>query len=801
MCKGDSVLFEMILNALLQTGEYDEDCKLNLDFYDSQGSTPLLYACTYGQVKVVKILVAFYRTNASCVTLNVNSVHKRSGCTPLHIATQLGDMAMVEILLSMENIDIDAVAKPSTDLHDHIMAVSPTPSLDTANSNSNVHSGNAGQHICQESVSEWGLSTKSESRRLVRFETDPLLREDCNTQIVSSVQFEASPPPIGVFMSSNGKLTKMSHTPGPGYQRFDELQLAPLALASAYGHHNLVILLLKHGSRDVTGLACRIAQFIEKPEFVRLILSYHCSVSKDQQNSSTDAMPASLSLNWDDKKLPRCDAANLKCDYYPNQIGDGLTIRFDSTTVSKVSLNGNHLQEVPIELFQLPNVVQINLSHNEISSLPTLQVSLESELVMLGWRCNKLKELNLSNNVLVSLPANVWCLPSLRGIDCSLNELSSFDEVKAEKLSKTLTIVKLAFNEPFLKSLPEFLFELPQLTKAILHHNHLEMLPNTLWKSKTLYELDVSHNHLTNLPVSETLRRLESSIQSLAIVSSKGIQSGSDSDKTLSSSSCEQAMTVKSLIPLQDSQPIMWNIPVRVLEGCGYSSLHTLKLSNNKLTEFPEGLPCLAPHLTELDISNNRITTVDIQFMPPSIKVFTANHCKIEQFGNILSKTAYNQVILNCHHGAPGIPCQHRCHVNLLCLKKLALARNNLKHFQLICRDHEKNEHDNIDDNIFHANTALKHLLYPVLESLDLSENCLQGRFNPNIGHQLRLRSLLLDNNRELQALPIELAYLKDNQLMRFSIRNVPNLFDPPREYHSVSLNHLLTFMKSRLKE
>ena len=132
MCKGDSVLFEMILNALLQTGEYDEDCKLNLDFYDSQGSTPLLYACTYGQVKVVKILVAFYRTNASCVTLNVNSVHKRSGCTPLHIATQLGDMAMVEILLSMENIDIDAVAKPSTDLHDHIMAVSPTPSLDTA---------------------------------------------------------------------------------------------------------------------------------------------------------------------------------------------------------------------------------------------------------------------------------------------------------------------------------------------------------------------------------------------------------------------------------------------------------------------------------------------------------------------------------------------------------------------------------------------------------------------------------------------------------------------------------------------
>ena len=93
-------------------------------------------------------------------------------------------------------------------------------------------------------------------------------------------------------------------------------------------------------------------------------------------------------------------------------------------------------------------------------------------------------------------------------------------------------------------------------------------------------------------------------------------------------------------------------------------------------------------------------------------------------------------------------------------------------------------------------------LLYPALEGLELSSNDLVGRFNPNIGHQSHLKWIRLQKNRQLEKIPMEFAYLKGmRQFTELVITDLPNLVDPPREYQSVNLAHLLTYMRSSLKE
>ena len=97
--------------------------------------------------------------------------------------------------------------------------------------------------------------------------------------------------------------------------------------------------------------------------------------------------------------------------------------------------------------------------------------------------------------------------------------------------------------------------------------------------------------------------------------------------------------------------------------------------------------------------------------------------------------------------------------------------------------------------------TALD-LLYPLLKTLDLTNNKLVGMFNPSIGRQLHLQSIKLDRNHDLEFLPMEFAYLrKGRRLTELSMKDLPNLIQPPVEYQNEKLPHLLTYMKSMLKE
>ena len=655
---------------------------------------------------------------------------------------------------------------------------------------------------------------------------------------------------IGIFEMKYGRLEVLP-LGRLGYKKFNHLLITPLAEVCAYGNTEMVKLLLHHGAQDFEGLACRISNFIQLPDLAQLVLAHHCTVVEEEKESRgvTDTV-ARLQLHWGSRNLLSLDGSwfsntfeyfpvqELKEDYDYSDCCTGIPSCMnvpqmelqhissmakddDSTTcncsrmdlaqmqlqrissmakytgfnIRIIHLQQNHLQSIPFQMFCLPNVEKIDLSHNECTELPS------------GWKCVQLKELTLSHNQFVTLPTSVWALPALRKLEATDNKLRSLleerEKFKEYMLSKSLEHIDLSNND--LIKLPSFLFLLPSLKKAILQHNKLESLPDTVWSSATLHELMINHNHLTYLPKCEPneSRFTESAYKPPDIVqrserTSTGIvevrleSSLSKSDRPQTSVHRIRHVTIEQDVSLPD-------VGVGSYE---YSSLTKLNIADNRLQTFPVGLPCFAPKLTELDVSNNSFKDIDIRFIPQFTKKFTAQSCKMERFGIVL--TRYSKVLKSCLHDETfGHPCQHRRHYCLPNLTNLKLSGNRLKHFQILF-------YLPLDSGEVEVHVEAKFvptnidLLYPALEALELSSNNLQGEFNPNIGHQSHLKQIQLDTNLELQKLPMEFSHLrKTRQLTELKRNNLPKLTDPPQEYlnEQVSVSHLLTYMRSRLKK
>ena len=151
--------------------------------------------------------------------------------------------------------------------------------------------------------------------------------------------------------------------------------------------------------------------------------------------------------------------------------------------------------------------------------------------------------------------------------------------------------------------------------------------------------------------------------------------------------------------------------------------------------------------------------------------------------------------------------CHHRTHKEMKNLTTINLAGNQLIHFQLMQslevdkRHSPSKQTDNVSADQSSENYSQLDLLYPELENLNISTNRLQGCFNHNIGYQSQLKSITLSGNVELEELPMEFAYFKKSKkFTQLSLRNLPKLRDPPKEYHD-KLRSLLSYMSSRLKK
>ena len=617
--------------------------------------------------------------------------------------------------------------------------------------------------------------------------------------------------------------------------RFSRIFLTPLHEACALGHDEIACQLLKYGAYDKRGLACQIAHLTQNFTLMQQILAYSCS-SKAEQSSPGNP---GLRIEWKEKMLPQLKGEWLDDStvYYvfekhdeseevkvhhnsrriePQQLRK---VRLSEAPIRVLDISCNCLKSLPLEVFLLEHLTRLNVSQNKLVELPvTMLVSSESGAVEATWNCKNLEQLNLNQNALERLPPCLWTLPCLKKVSANHNKLSSFSEedIPNGTLSESLSVIELS-NNNLHPELPSFLFEFPSLTKASFSHNKLTQLPETMWQNPTLQELLLADNLIECLPWCQLREGFEASLvtpkEYTILQQSEKVLTGVVEVKPTNPNGnpfrMQKSTVYKKIKPTGITELSWVNYSAVNTETYDYSALTKLDVSRNKLIVFPEALPCLAPNLTELNISYNKVASLDLQYVPQSIKKLLVHHCDMEVIGNVIDPERFKQIVKCCQcpmEEFAGKPCQHRNHTRLDHLAILSLSHNRIKHFQLLHHppyeslgdDPGKNEKEK---KFQHCISSLD-LLYPALENLDLSSNDLRDLFNPNVGHLTHLKSIKLDSNPKLEKIPFEFSYLKKSKdFTELSIRNLPSLVKPPKEYQDAGLSHLLTYMRSCLKE
>ena len=789
--KGDVKMVSLLLDAIkkcINSDDFKGEKEFVLDFRDRLGRTPLYNACYFGYFEVAKLLVDFYLREKGCfLALDVNAATTNEKRTPLLAAICSNSVEIVRLLLTFEEIhSIEGYPSQRT-LENLLMNFQKTrkgcntakqPQIVTTESWADFLACEVGIVAKNSIVSE--RSRSSMPRKLVS--SRGIVRE-CDRvkelkEGVDAFRLSSLPGLTVIEHSGTGELIcQLKNSPSHG-KEFNQILITPLAEAYACLNTEMIQMLLgTYPGSDPSGLACRIAYLLQRPDLIKLILYQNV-----YEDASCDPSPVDLELDWSEKNLMVCEGewfnpwASLWTVQNPTMHGmcnnDSLNFR----AIYAVRLESNQLSSVPLELFQLQTVRKINLADNKISQLPTALWNPEpknDELPELtsecgsfasdsrsGWTCNCLEELDVSKNRLLCTPACLWALPKIQTVKCSRNnmrDLCSFlGEPDSELLQDSnLKSIDLSFNDLF--HLPEFVVKLPHLCSLNLNDNRLSEFPEALWECEALEKLEVANNKLSSLLLHEPKQ-----------ISRKSLDTNSLQVK------CNTFQ-----------------------KYC--SKLWSLNISNNQFSMFPEALACLAPGLAVLKMSHNKFSTVDIHFLPFTLKKLEASHCGITRLGNTISKAKYVEISQNCQGlGSFGQACQHRIHSRLPGIHDLDISHNELRHMQLLCHEAENESVDfgareSESDSV--RNDSSLSLLYPLLQELNLRSNHLVEGFNPNISHQAYLRVIRFGGNSLLHKIPAELSYLK--KYGRFTELEMGNF----ATYQKEGLNEVLAKVMAKFKE
>ncbi len=189
-------------------------------------------------------------------------------------------------------------------------------------------------------------------------------------------------------------------------------------------------------------------------------------------------------------------------------------------TVTMLSFNQLELRTVPEIVYQFPKLEELDLSKNLLTTLPArltadiptlkrlsvLYNVISSDSVFIT--SNKhLQSLNLQGNKLKQIPASVRQNRRLESLWLGNNKLTELD-IKTLRRLRRLTDLNL-YNAG-LTQLPETIGRLKHVKVLDLYYNKFTELPRQLGRMKRLEQLAIAHNDLHELPASlGKLRRLQ----------------------------------------------------------------------------------------------------------------------------------------------------------------------------------------------------------------------------------------------------------------------------------------------------
>ncbi|XP_076588229.1 leucine-rich repeat serine/threonine-protein kinase 2 isoform X2 [Chaetodon auriga] len=208
-------------------------------------------------------------------------------------------------------------------------------------------------------------------------------------------------------------------------------------------------------------------------------------------------------------------------------------------SLTRLDLQGNQLQSLPVELLSLLSLSTLNVSRNCVGPLLTFdpavtcpslrQLNLSFNRVTtfpqeLGRAVSQLEELFMEGNSITELCVPL-CLPEIKLLDVSKNSVESISpdfltgcpkletfNVSMNKisslshLSSKITTLKLANNS--FTEVPETILKLPNLRSLDMRTNSIAALPGPgSWQSSNLRELMFSHNCIKDLDLSGPIHR------------------------------------------------------------------------------------------------------------------------------------------------------------------------------------------------------------------------------------------------------------------------------------------------------
>eukprot|EP00913_Durusdinium_trenchii_P009222 g8669.t1 len=278
---------------------------------------------------------------------------------------------------------------------------------------------------------------------------------------------------------------------------------------------------------------------------------------------------------------------------------------FRASALRKLGLSNNALSSLPEFLGNL-HTLKLTLSHNPLSSLPALVGNLKN-----------LGELSLINCTLRALPESLGNLQSLL-------RLGRYREVTSMALRENKG---LDLSNNVLNSLPEYVGSLKNLRHLELQNNHLSSVPFSFGNLSSLEKLDLSNNKLSALPGSfhklTNLKHLylqHNNLTSFFNTSGKNLQlevlllnDNQLSNDLLAFCGLKNASTL-----YLHQNRLGGQIPGMIAE---LNSIQVLTLHRNSLTgKIPSELATL-PSLQLLTLHENRLTGE----IPPSFSVRNAS--------------------------------------------------------------------------------------------------------------------------------------------------------------------------------
>lgn len=254
------------------------------------------------------------------------------------------------------------------------------------------------------------------------------------------------------------------------------------------------------------------------------------------------------------------------------ELPDGLGATLNNLRI--LVLRRNKFTAVPLAVFELGQLVELDMSHNCLKSF--------SESV---GQLKGLKKLCISHNKIQNLPDQIGALQLLEELDISFNDLHAFPR-SFSSLTKLRT---LDADHNKLNQFPPEILALSELEELDCSGNKFECLPTDIIKLQFIKILWLSSLHISILP--DTFCHL---------LNLESIMLDGNNLAVLPPAFCQ----LQQLKMINLSSNKFENFPQVILS---ISGLEELYMSRNKLTHIPKEIGHLEK-LTNLWLDNNNIT-------------------------------------------------------------------------------------------------------------------------------------------------------------------------------------------------